>query len=591
MIQLSEEQQEFIDLALAGNHILVDACIGSGKTTAIQALCNALPTQKKILYLTYNKLLKLDAKSKIHNSNCIVTNYHGYAYSMLIRAGIKSGMSDLIQTFLRKTPPTNPVDVLILDEYQDIEQELAEMLTLIKDRNPGLQIIAVGDMAQKIYDKTTLNVPYFIHHFLDDYIQMDFTKCFRLSADHAAMLGRIWQKEIHGVNEECRVKWMSLKDARKFLETREPEEILCLGSRTGDMATLLNKLEREYPEKFNKETVYASIQENGEGATEPKPTSAVFTTFDSSKGMERKICMVFDFTLPYWVTRASQPMQSYEILRNIFCVAASRGKERIIFVTKKKAKETLLTEQVLSRPFQQKCNFRDMDISSMYDFKYKEDVEDCFHLLKIKKIHREDNSIIPIMNADGLIDLSPCIGIYQEAMFFQNYDIDQEFIHRNSFLDDGVTVAVKENATLEEKILSIVSYDTKQHRYINQVEIPFVPEEEARLLKNRLFCEFSSKEQVQTPCAIVFRNKRGEELFTAKGRADVIRNQIVYELKFVNELSHEMFLQCASYVVALGLPKGILWNVRDNTMYEIKVPNREKFLNQVRKTITKGAVV
>lgn len=47
-----------------GKNVLVDACIGSGKTTAIQELCNALPAYKRILYLTYNRLLKLDAKDK-----------------------------------------------------------------------------------------------------------------------------------------------------------------------------------------------------------------------------------------------------------------------------------------------------------------------------------------------------------------------------------------------------------------------------------------------------------------------------------------------------------------------------------------------
>ena len=42
-IVLSEEQKIFMAQALSGNNILVDACIGSGKTTAIQYLCDVIP--------------------------------------------------------------------------------------------------------------------------------------------------------------------------------------------------------------------------------------------------------------------------------------------------------------------------------------------------------------------------------------------------------------------------------------------------------------------------------------------------------------------------------------------------------------------
>ena len=98
---LSQEQRSFIDTALTGNNVLVDACIGSGKTTAIQSLCNHVSrlilsrTQlvPHVLYLTYNNLLKTDAKAKITNRNCQVTNYHGFAYSMLRRIGF--GKNDI----------------------------------------------------------------------------------------------------------------------------------------------------------------------------------------------------------------------------------------------------------------------------------------------------------------------------------------------------------------------------------------------------------------------------------------------------------------------------------------------------------------
>lgn len=120
----------------------------------------------------------------------------------------------------------------------------------------------------------------------------------------------------------------------KFLSQQNPADILCLGARTGSMADTLNTLENEYPDIFNKRTVFASIQErDSSGATVPSPATAIFTTYDSSKGLERPICAVFDYTESYWKVRVNKPQQSYEILRNIFCVAASRGKYRIIFVT------------------------------------------------------------------------------------------------------------------------------------------------------------------------------------------------------------------------------------------------------------------
>lgn len=61
-------------------------------------------------------------------------------------------------------------------------------------------------MQQKIYDKTTLNVSKFIDDFLGEHVLLEFTRCFRLSAELAASLGRIWNKPIVGVNNDCHVK-------------------------------------------------------------------------------------------------------------------------------------------------------------------------------------------------------------------------------------------------------------------------------------------------------------------------------------------------------------------------------------------------
>jgi hypothetical protein len=589
--RISDEQQIFIEQALQRKNILVDACIGSGKTTAIQNLCNELPSKKKVLYLTYNKLLKIDAQSKIKKKNVTVTNYHGFAFKILQERSISVGVSDLIQKVIQIKPPVKKYDILIIDEYQDIDQELAELLQLVKDRNPNMQIIAVGDMEQKIYDKTTLNVETFMRGFLEEHLRLKFTQCFRLSHDLASMLGRVWKKQIIGVNDSCKVEEMSKEDVIPFLSEQLPADILCLGARTGAMSDTLNILEEKYSDKFNKNTVYATISDNDSmGKTVPREDSAIFTTYDSSKGLERKICVIFDFTEGYWSTRISKLLQSYIILRNIFCVAASRGKEHIIFV---KPDEAMLSEKTLSTFIPVNEKFDDLEISKMFDFKYKEDVERCYSLLKINKMEQTDHLIINIRSTDGLIDLSPCIGIYQEAVYFDNYQIDEDIklkILLNPELKNLYTKKVQESS-LDQKILFLVSLETKQKRYRTQVITPFVNEEQSALIIDRLKTHLNKDEDAQVECQIDFSDQEnGEVKFSVRGFADVVKDNIVYELKFVSELTHEHFLQCACYMTAMNLQKGILWNTRDNTSYEIEIPERKVFLNAVTKAVTKGVI-
>lgn len=107
-IQLSEEQQGFVNKALEGHNIFVNACIGSGKTTAIQLLFDKISKSKRILYLTYNKLLKLDAQAKIKNSNAKVQNYHGIAWYYLHCINTSAGVGDLITRFNETKPPIDP---------------------------------------------------------------------------------------------------------------------------------------------------------------------------------------------------------------------------------------------------------------------------------------------------------------------------------------------------------------------------------------------------------------------------------------------------------------------------------------------------
>ncbi|UWD35100.1 DEAD/DEAH box helicase [Mycoplasma cottewii] len=486
-------------------------------------------------------------------------------------------------------------DVLILDEYQDISTEISEMLWIIKEQNPHIQIVAVGDLDQKIYDNTSLDVSKFISSFINNHKKIYFTNSFRMPKDHAKELGKVWNKKINGVNKDCKISCMTSTEVVDFLATKDPKDILCLGSRSGVINDVLNKLETNYSDKFNKKTVYASIKDSDQNLT-PKHDSAIFTTFDSSKGLEKPICVVFDFELNYWFIRLMQEDSKYEILRNIFCVAASRGKEHIVFVNDVNEK---LTSKILIESKEFKENLEEslckppFRISEMFDHKYEEDINDCYEMLEIEKVESSDKSEIKIKANDGLIDISPCIGIYQEASYFKDYNINLEI---EQYIESGKEKTIKVTQKEYKKFKKERKPGQNTLFYFSSNKTTKIYNTSWNTLYNRIWRTINSyklseilskKEQIQQPCYLSLGFYKNDHPIEALGYADVVKNDTVIELKFVNEVTWTHFLQTACYMVALGLKKGVLWNVRNNEFYRIKINNEEEFKKQVAKTITK----
>ena len=629
---LSDEQKVVIDSAKAGSNILVDACIGSGKTTTIQVLCNELKGVS-ILYLTFNRLLKLDAQAKITSPNTFVTNYDGFAYKCLKEAGLPCDVERNIRLFNQYKPATPEYDVLIMDEYQDIREDIADMLHTLKERNPFMQIIAVGDMQQKIYNFTALDVQAFMLDFLgEDCLNLSFTQCFRLSADHAQKLGDLWDKPIVGRNTNSKtVVVNTLEEIVEFLQDKEPKDILVLGARAGDTAAVLNALESEFPDKFNKSTVYASIKEGEDTYTKDRNDVAIFTTFDSSKGLERKYCVVLDWSLEYWELRKGQPDAQYDVLRNLFLVGASRGKAVNMFYDfpsneghPKRGCRNLLSNLYYGRKeedipypsrfdgneplkvaFEKPYNHdKGYSASSMYEFLYAEDVAACSNLIKVTTLRPASETIDVQMN-DENIDLSMCVGTLVEAGYFKGYNLqrDRELalvsstlkftkartVHYTNEKGEEKTREVTffdSSATDEDKVLMLAATTTSQNRYIQQVASPLITPEDAEKIKERLSSEFSVDEEVQTTVEIDFLTVGGE--YRMHGICDVVKGDVITELKFTSELKETHKLQLAFQLCAhTGNMRGRLWNVKTGEMLEVEVPNKRAFLEQTVKAISK----
>ena len=612
---LSAEQQRLVDAVASGENVIVDATVGSGKTTAIQALCEAQDPDRQVLYLTYSKLLKLDAQRRVRQAK--VQNYHGIVYPSLLRAGIKAGISESIkrfnQSFVSLSADFPRYDLLVVDEYQDINEEYATLLSNIKSLNPLMQTVMVGDMAQKVRADTTLDVQGFAQGFCEQPVHVPFTQSFRMGPQLGELLSKAWNKPVVGVNANQWVREMDYDEAVELMLTRQPGDILCLGKRNGQMVAALNDLEKRAPGTFNKNTVYASIQD-GDTRVSYGSDTAVFTTFDASKGLERPLSFVFDFHEEYWNMRNRFPDAEPEILRNIFLVAASRGKEGVVFVRSHpaggryrsmKAGLTLMSNgmaaghdigaipihrfttlnakarPVYEQPFQP---------SSCFDFRYAENVESCFELLETTRLDDGQGQAIEIERSDGLIDLSPVVGSYQEALYFDNYSPQDAFAGLDSALAQEMLAEVMDDDSDPwRNALRLTAATTEQARYAEQVG-GGIPEEVERQLIDRLATQLPRDCVIQLPLELqgtALQSRSEATTISFKGVADALHQGRIFELKFVTELSHAMFLQLALYLVMSDVEEGVLWNTRTDERWLVTVPDRQRFMNAVVLCVSK----
>lgn len=623
-IELSNEQQAVVDTFFDDRDIVVDATCGSGKTRTIQQLCNEITKRRpndNVLYLTYSKLLKEDAQRRVFGAK--VTNYHGVVYPYLRNANIKCGISESIKKFnenfkqLSKDFPA--YDVLIIDEYQDITAEYAELIRNIKSKNPTMQVVMVGDMEQRVKAASTFDPQAFTKELCNDPVLLAFTQSFRIGPLVADRLAKSWSKPIKGVNTDQKVEIISYERAvTEMLKMSDKVgDILCLGKRNGTMTQLLNECENKRPDAFNKNTVFASVRE-GDNDITSTPDCAIFTTFDASKGLERDTCFIFDYTEKSWFTRNKFADANPVILRNVFLVAASRGKSRIFYVmppeignpTSSVMRDDHLgfidINKFINLPAVSRPTYdQPFEVSGMFDFRYVEHVEEAFDLLDVTCLDDGDNAHhIEVERADGLIDLSAVVGHYQEGLFFSGYQAVEEMAQSDSvdqmryesYLDTRIEVMQAQGRTALDPwddALVLAAVDTAMERYVTQVD-KRIDSEVADELLARLNEHISPEDDAQHVLELegtAQYSRRENSPIAFVGIADVYRpsDSEIVELKFVNELTHPMFLQVAMYVLMSGMEHGILWNTRTNERWQVEIPDRQRFMDAVTKCVTKGS--
>ncbi len=611
-MRFTDEQQLFLDKAADGLDVLVDACIGSGKTTAIQAACGLLHGKgKKVLYLTYNRRLLEEARKRIDPHDADVHTFHSFGGSMLNQAGVGAGSErEVPYQFNHRLKKVYRYDAVVVDEYQDLSEDLKDMLWHIvrmslNNYNFAPQFLIVGDRDQKIIDNTEIDAPACVRELMAflsmvhgrEYSELQFTNCFRLSAEYASQIGQAWGKSIIGLNPSCEVRQMDVLKCAMFLSQFEPKDILVLGNNMswGKRVELQNILETRWPEKFNKDTVYSSITDR-EGDRRGLDTSecAVFTTFDSAKGMERRACVICNYD-PGYLNARMKHQTSRAVLKNLFLVAASRGKNHNIILADR-GTDVLTFDAIARISGSPDIDMRPEYVSEMFDFKLKENVDRCLALVETETL-QEEGRAIKAVSTSGQIDLSICAGIHAQAAYFSGYDIQAEITRAwNERCSKGNFPKLplpKKDWPLWKNVLYLAALETGQERYVKQVKEPYMGDASTQELCDRLAERLDKSDLAECPCMVLFKDCKdtskgvvvGDKM--ARGRADVMKDGIPWELKFTGALKAEHILQAAMYCVASTAPYAVLWNLRTDELLKVTVPDASAFLSEALSCVSR----
>ncbi len=391
--KLSEEQQKVVDYTNKGYNIIVDAVAGSGKTTTILHIAHANPS-KKVMLLTYNARLKDETRERVllnNIENLEAHSYHAFCvkyYSRMAHTDI--GIQYILDN---NTKPIQDIifDILIIDEAQDMTpllyniaskiiqdninfdinnkvssdfdsfsdaedcdldglynymtDESSVVLNSVFDPSGSYQICIFGDVMQNIYgfkysDGRYLSMADEIFKSQGDWIRLSMSYSFRITSPMANFLNKVVLKSSRMYSKKPgeKVDYLICNPFNKsifeylikLLITYAPSDVFVIApsiknnGKHSPISILENNLvSAGYP-------CFVPINED----IILKPTDItgkiVFTTIHQSKGLERKIVIMFGFDESYFTYFDRKGDQT--ICPNGIYVGITRALERLCVI-------------------------------------------------------------------------------------------------------------------------------------------------------------------------------------------------------------------------------------------------------------------
>ena len=606
-ITLSIEQKDIIS-SINNNNVIVDSVAGSGKTTLI---LNVVKEYKNLncLILTYNARLKLETREKIkvmklsngecHSFNSFCVRYYDdKAYTNI----------ELMAVLKNKTMNKKEFkyDLIIIDEAQDITPTFYELICKIymDNNNKHVKFLIVGDKKQCINhyigsDDRFLKYAEMLFNFNSlNWTKHTLSKSFRITKPMADFINncclvtpRIFSEKkskykprykiCDVMNYTCDIGNEIMYYINKY--KYKPEDIFIIAPSVKNPDSPIRKLERYLISK--KICIYLSTYDDEKIDEEIIKNKIVITTFNSVKGLERKVIILFNMDNSYYKFFGRDILEeNRNICPNIFYVALTRGLERlsIIHHSKNNYIEFLNKKKILKycdvigciQKIQKNNKTMSKRISVTELTKYIDSIKLDEYIKKIKLLKINEPENINITNNNNVInniegidikeDVSSINGIAIPAYY--EYKIKKRSSIYKALKTDKANEFIKElkknkivkiydkflnlnnkNLSIEDILfISTLWWSYKENLYHKLVQI----NEYNWLLKNTMefYINRLSELKIDDKCKfeneVDMKNKR-----CITGRMDCYNNDlnILYEFKCKNKIQYEDILQTMIY--------------------------------------------
>lgn len=360
MRPMTEEQRNVVAAVCYGKaNVLVNAVAGSGKTTTILQAAYAL--QAPTLLLTYNARLKDETRTRCKalglSSNLEVHSYHAFGVNHYNRACHDDhGMNEVILTNKQPLSPFSYA-VIVCDEAQDLTPDLFRFICKIqRDNGQHARLLLLGDERQTIFQFKGADGR-FLTRAADtftgvapalEWASYTLRTTFRLSGSIARFMNNCVLHAPHFACPEERPRGppvelyrgkghacasAALKTLLKLLRSGDcrAQDIFVLAPSTRQGSS-------KKPQPYNvlaNGLVNAGFpvftpSEEAELNNDSVANKVVVSTYHQVKGLERKVVVVFGFSIDYFTFYART--ETSLVCPNTHYVALTRATERLLLI-------------------------------------------------------------------------------------------------------------------------------------------------------------------------------------------------------------------------------------------------------------------